>query len=136
MVGSGGLEIFLQDSANHVLVEVDAESMGNLFGDARAATPRIAPLKFEDGLNDFLTRTLRSRSAPRLGREEIPVFLPHQRRVDSQERRWTNTDGGPLDARALQQLAPEGEEQALDRREVRSPFSGSIEHQKLLLEED
>ena len=37
---------------------------------------------------------------------------------------------------ALQQLAPEGEEESLDRREVWSAFSGSIEHQQLLLKQE
>ena len=55
MVGSGRLEIFLQDSANHVFVEVDAESMGNLFGEARATTPWMAALEIKNGLNDFRT---------------------------------------------------------------------------------
>ena len=69
-------------------------------------------------------------------REEIPVFLPHKSRVDSEERGGANGDGGPLDSRALQQLAPEGEEHSLDRRQARSAFSGSIEHDELLSEQE
>ena len=84
MVGSGRLEIFLQDWANPVFVEVDAESMGNLFGDARATTPWMAALEIKNGLNDLRTWAFRSWFAPRLGREEITVFLPHQSRVDSE----------------------------------------------------
>ena len=56
--------------------------------------------------------------------------------MDAEERGGTNNDGGPFDSRALQQLAPEGEAQSLDRREARSALSGSIEHQELLLEQE
>ena len=109
--------------------------MGNLFGDARAPAPRVTAFELKNGLNDLLTRTLRSWLSPRLGREEIPVFLLHKCRVDSEERGGTDGDGTTLDSATLDQLAPQGQEQSLDRREVRSALSGSIEHDELLLEE-
>ena len=69
IVGARRLEVLFEDSANHILVEVDTEGIGNLFGDARAAAPGIATLELEDGLNNFRTRALGSRFAARLGGE-------------------------------------------------------------------
>ena len=55
--------------------------------------------------------------------------------MDSEQHRGSNDNSGPIDSRALQQLAPEGKEESVDWREIRGAFSGSIEHQELLLEQ-
>jgi hypothetical protein len=135
IVGAGRREVFLQDSANHVFVDVDTESIGDLFGNARTTTPGITALEFKNGLNEFLARTFGSWLSPRLGREKIPVFLPHKSRVDSEQRGWAEGEGGTFDSAACETLAPEGEEESLDWREVRSALSGSIQEYELLLEE-
>jgi len=135
-VGSSRLEVLFLDSADDIFVERDPESIGDLFGNARTATPGITALEFENGLNDFLARTFGSSLSPRLGREKSAVFLPHESRVDSEQRGWADGDGGAFDSAACETVTPEGEEESLDRREVWSALSGSIQEYELLLEEE
>ena len=66
-----------QDTANHILVDIDAESQRDLLGDAGTATGAIMPLHFNDGVDQLLLRSLRARPTPALGREQhaVPSLL-------------------------------------------------------------
>ena len=83
IVGSGRLEVFLQDSANDILVEVDTKGIGNLFSDSRATAPGIATLELDDCLNYLRRRAFRPGFALRSRREEIAIFLPDKSGVHS-----------------------------------------------------
>jgi len=86
LVGSSRFEVFCQDPANDIFVQVDPEGIGNLLGDAWTTIPGIATFELEDGLNDLLTWAFGPRLAPWFGREEIAVFPPNKGGVDSKQR--------------------------------------------------
>jgi len=52
-----------QNPPDHVLVNVDSEGLGDLLGNSGTPTPRIAPLKLEDRLNQFGSRAFWTRLA-------------------------------------------------------------------------
>ena len=57
-----------EDAANHVLVDLNAESQGDLLGNS-GTTPRgIALLHLDDGFDQFLSGSLRTGLGPDLGR--------------------------------------------------------------------
>ena len=49
-----------QDSANHILVDLDAESQRDLLSNAWAAPFGIAPFRGHDGVNEVSLRSLRT----------------------------------------------------------------------------
>jgi len=50
-----------QDPADYVFVDFNSESQGDLFGNARTAPGGILPLHGKHGVDEFLSRSLRSR---------------------------------------------------------------------------
>ena len=56
-----------ENPANHVFVDGDVESQGNLLSDARAAPGGIALLHLDDGFNEFFVRPLWVGPPPALG---------------------------------------------------------------------
>jgi hypothetical protein len=63
-----------QDAANHILVDLDAESQRDLLGNAGAAPVGITPFHGNDGLDEFFPRSLRARPTPALGRKQQAVL--------------------------------------------------------------
>ena len=104
--------MLFQDSANDIFVDaLIPKVIGNLFSDARATTPGIATLQFEDG-SELVpeTRALSARAVRcGCGREEISVFLSHKRQRGFEIELMDELgDGGPFDSTVLQELTPEG----------------------------
>ncbi len=75
-----------QNAANNVLVDVDTECEGQLFGDSAAAKLRIPTFHFDDGRDQFWRRSFRARLGATARREQQPVFSIHQRAVEAQNR--------------------------------------------------
>jgi hypothetical protein len=63
-----------EDPSNRVFVDGNAESEGDLLSDAGTPPGGVVELHLEDGLNNFLTRSFGSRSAPALGGEKEAIF--------------------------------------------------------------
>jgi hypothetical protein len=59
-----------EDATHDVLVDLDAERMIHLLGNARATEARIAVLHFEDRCDEFLRGPFRPWSLTGSGREE------------------------------------------------------------------
>ena len=69
-----------EDSAHDVLVNLHAECMRDLLGDALIAKSVVTKLHLDDGRDDFLRRALRAGLAlGSRGREEAAIFCIDQR---------------------------------------------------------
>ena len=128
--------VFRKHAANDIFVDVDAESMSDLLGDAHTAKSRIAPLHLDDGRDEFRGRTFGTGFAAmrRRGKEQA-IFPIHQGSVELEE--CCRLDeraklGNP--ARAHEQRA-QSEHKAIERRQIRCALPGSIADQKLMFEQ-
>ena len=63
-----------QNSADHIFVEFNAKSLGQVLGDLRTAKAGIAPLEFTEGLDQFTRRPFGPRFALGSGGVEESVF--------------------------------------------------------------
>ena len=80
-----------EDTANHILVDGNAESRGNLLGDAKTI-PGIMPFQFNDGVDEFLMQSFRARRTPALARNNMRYF-----RLASNDRRQASRPCKPHD---------------------------------------
>jgi hypothetical protein len=55
-----------EDTANHIFVDGNAESKGDLLGDAGTTPVAIPPFQFNDGVDEFFMRSFRARRTPAL----------------------------------------------------------------------
>ena len=116
-----------ENPSNHVFVDGDGESQGNLLSDARTAPGGIALLHLDDGINEFSTGSSGPGPPPLLGREEAAILSVPQGLVEAQESRRFQNDGGTDQAgRPYQQSAPTGDE-AVGKAERGSALARAIE---------
>ena len=83
-----------QDTANHILVDRNAESQGDLLGDSGTTPGGITPLQFNDCVDEFFIRSFRARLTPVLGRKQQAVLSFRQHLVEMQESGRLQDDGG------------------------------------------
>src|SRR5712691_4515008 len=88
-----------ENPSNHVFVDGDGESQGNLLSDARTAPGGIALLHLDDGINEFSPGSSGSGPPPLLGREEAAILLSSSgpgggARESKVSGRWRNGSGG------------------------------------------
>jgi hypothetical protein len=68
-------EVMGENPAHHVFVDWKVEGQGDLFSDSRTAPPGILLLHFDDGTDEFCTRSLRAGLATAIGGEQHAVLL-------------------------------------------------------------
>src|SRR4051812_17543898 len=88
-----------QDSANHIVADLDAERQRDLLSNAGTAPFGIAPFHCNDSVDEVFLRSLRTRAVPALGRKQRAVFSFTQHRADVAEwkpsERWRNGECVP-----------------------------------------
>src|SRR5918995_7479366 len=87
-----------QDTANNILVDLDAESQRDLLGNAGAAPVGIAPFHCYNGVNEVFLRSLWTRPMPALGRKQQAVLSFPQHTLETQQSGGLQNDGGTEDA--------------------------------------
>src|SRR6202158_4275046 len=70
LISGGRAEMPSEDAAHDILVDLDAERMGYLLGNARTTEARIAVLHFEDRRDEILRGPFRPGSLTGSGREQ------------------------------------------------------------------
>ena len=75
-----------EDTANHILVDCNAKSQGDLLGDAGTTPVEITPFQFNDCVDEFFTRSFRARRTPALERKQYAVLSFGQHVVEMQQR--------------------------------------------------
>ena len=79
--------VLREHAANDIFVDLDAEGVSDLLGDAHTAKLGIAPLHLDDGRDEFRGRTFGTGfAAMRRGRKEQAVFPIHQGLVELEQR--------------------------------------------------
>jgi len=89
-----------EDTANHIFVDGNAESQGDLLGDAGTTPVAIPPFPFNDGVDEFFMRSFRARRTPALVRKQHAVLSFGQQVVEMQlawmaSGRWRNAERVP-----------------------------------------
>jgi len=83
-----------EDTANHILVDGNAESQADLLGDAGTTPVVIPPFPFNDCVDEFFIRSFRARLTPAVAREQYAVLSFGQHVVAMQQSGWLQDDGG------------------------------------------
>src|SRR5215510_5003235 len=80
-----------QDTANHIFIDRDAESQGDLLGNAGGAPVGIPPFHFDNGADEFFLRPLWARPTSTLRREQHAVLaLPRTTQFAVRTGAWIN----------------------------------------------
>ena len=87
-----------KDTANNILVDLDAESQRDLLGDAGTTPDGIAPFHCDDGVDEFFVRSLRARPTPALAENNMRYFRFLQHTVEMQQSGRLQNDGGTENA--------------------------------------
>lgn len=125
-----------EDPSNRVFVDGNAESEGDLLSDAGTPPGGVPELHLEDGLNNFLTRSFGSRSAPALGGEKEAIFSIFQGLMKGQKGgrfeydRRTDEAGGPDEKSA------QTGDQAIGSAKIGCSVPRSIEDEELVFDEN
>src|ERR1017187_5520567 len=82
-----------ENPSNHVFVDGDVESQGNLLSNARTAPGGIALLHLDHGFNEFFGGAFGAGPTPALGGEEPAILAVPQSLVEAQEGRRFQNDG-------------------------------------------
>ena len=74
-----------EDTANHILVDCNAESQGDLLGDAGTTPVGITPFQFNDCVDEFFMRSFWAGLTPTLRRKQHAVLSFRQHVVEMQQ---------------------------------------------------
>ena len=103
-----------QDASDDVLVDLNAEALGNDQRDARAAEARVAPFQLNDRAHKFFGRSLWTWSCSSARREELPVLPSNQPLMKAQQGRRPNDDGDTRQSACIHQKGGEPEQKPID----------------------
>src|SRR6516165_9596590 len=116
-----------EDTANHILVEGNAESQGDLLGDAGTTPVEITPFQFNDGVDEFFMRSFRARPTPALERKQHAVLSFGQHVVEMRQRGWLQDDGGTENACRVHEKSAQTGDETLCGAQVGSTLAAAIE---------
>jgi len=124
-----------QHSADDILIELDAEGSREDQRNPSAAEAWIAALQLDDRLDEVLRRSLGTGLAASLGREQRLVPAPDQSLVERKQCRGPEGYGDLLQSCVSKKQRTQAEQDAVTRRQIRSPPPRSCEHEELLLDQ-
>jgi hypothetical protein len=114
--GVAGLIVFREHAATDVFVDLNAERMSDLLGDAHKAKLGIAPLHLDDGRDEFRGRIFGTGlAAMRRGGKEQAVFAIHQNLVELEERCWLDQRAKLRNPARTHEQRAETEHEAIER---------------------
>jgi hypothetical protein len=125
-----------QDTANHVLVDCEAESHSDLLSDSGTSPGGISTFHLHDGIDELFGRPFRSWTTPALRRKQQAILSLRQHPVKIQQGGRLQNDGGAQDAcRADEESAQTGDD-PISGTQVRRAFAAAIQDQKLMPDKD
>jgi hypothetical protein len=116
-----------EDTANHILVDCNAESQGDLLGDAGTTPVEITPFQFNDCVDEFFMRSFRARRTPALARKQHAVLSFGQHVVEMQQRGWLQDDGGTQNACRVHEKGAQTGDETVRGAQVGSTLAAAIE---------
>jgi len=125
-----------ENPSNHVFVDGDVESQGNLLSNARAAPGGIALLHLDDGFDEFFVGASGSGLAPAFRGEKQAVLALGQDLLKVQKgRRLQHDRRTDKPGRPHKQSTPTGHE-AIREAKLGSAMARAIEDQQLMFDEN
>ena len=121
-----------QDTANHILVDLDAESQRDLLGNAGTAPVGITPFHSDHGVDEFLLRSLGARPTPELGQEQQAILSFPQHVVEVQESGRLQNYGRTENACRAHEKGAQTSDDTIRGAQVRSTLAAAIEDQQLM----
>jgi hypothetical protein len=116
-----------EDTANHILVDGNAESQGDRLGDAGTTPVEITPIQCNDGVDEFFLRSFRARRTPALARKQHAVLSFGQHVVEMQQRGGLQDDGGTQNACRVHEKGAQTGDDTLCGAQVGSTLAAAIE---------
>ena len=116
-----------EDTANHILVDCNAESQRDLLGDSGTTPVEFTPFQFNDCFDQFFTRSFQARRTPALARKQHAVLSFGQHVVQMQQRGWPQDDGGTENACLVHQKGAQTGDETLSGAQVGSTLAAAIE---------
>ena len=129
-------EVIGQDASDNVFIDGDTEGQCNLLGDSRSTPGGIALFHFDNGVDEFSGRSLRTGLVPEFCRKEYAVLSLDQSPVKAQKGRWFQCDCRTNQARRTHEQGAQSCDETIGCPQIRCPLSGSIQDQKLLPDEN
>ena len=124
-----------QDTANDILVDLDAESQRDLLSNAGTAPVGIAPFHSHDGIDEIFLRSLRARATPALGRKQEAVLSFPQHTVETQQSGRLQNDGGTENACRAHEKGAQASDDTIRGAQVGRTLSAAIEDQQLMADQ-
>jgi hypothetical protein len=118
-----------QDTANDILVDLNAESQRDLLGDSGTTPLGITAFQFNDCVDEFLIRSFRARLTPALGRKQHAVLSLPQHTVEMQQSGRLQDDCGTQNASRVHEKDAQAGDDTLGGAEVGSTLAAAIENQ-------
>ena len=125
-----------QNSADHIFVEVDANGLGQVLRNLRAAELGIAPLDFTEGLDPFRGGPFWTRLLLRSGGVEEWIFELLEATMKAQQGSGLEDDDRIDQPTRAQELGTKPEEQAVGGAKIGCSAAGALQDQELLFQED
>lgn len=137
VIGSGVAwrEVLREHAAHDIFVDVEAEGMRDLLGDAYTAEPGVAALQLNDRRDEFCRRTFGAGfMATVAGGKEQTLFPIHQGLVELEQRCRLDERAKFLNPTGTYEQRGQPEHAAIERGQIRRTLSGSIADEKLVFE--
>ena len=120
-IGWGRAVVLGENTPHQVLVDLDAERLGELLGDSGAAKARVARLHLDDGVDELLRRALGSGLAQTACREQPPVLSLLERLVELEERGNAHDDRHLGESMRPDEQGPDPEQSSVRWGEIGRP---------------
>jgi hypothetical protein len=116
-----------EDTANHILVDCNAEGQRDLLGDSGTTPVEITPFQFNDCVDEYFIRSFRARLTPALERKQFALLSFGQHVVEMQQRGWLQDDGGTQNACRVHEECAQTGDDAFCGAQVGSTLAAAIE---------
>jgi hypothetical protein len=127
--------VICKNPAHHVLVDLQAEGVRDLLGDARATKARIEAFDLENRSYQFLGRTLGAGAPPGFRAKQPMIFSSDQGLVESQQRRGPDCDRDFQDALRGYEYRTRTQQDSVQGAQPRGLLSRTVQDQQLMLQE-
>ena len=125
----------VQDTANYVFINLDAESQCDLLGNAGTAPVGITSFHCHDDIDEFFFRSLRAWPTRALGRKQHAVLSFPQHIVEMQQSCRPQNDGRTKKAGRAHEKGAQTGDNAIGRAQVGRTLASAIEDQELMFDE-
>jgi hypothetical protein len=125
----------IQDAANNILVDLHAEGRRNLLRNSGTAPAGITPFHFNDGVDQFFTRSLGTRLTPAFGGKQQAVLSFGQHVVQMQQSGRLQYDGRAEKTSGAHDKGAQTGDETIRGSQVGSTLPAAIEDAQLMFDQ-